>query len=337
MLFPINRRSVFDEVAVFQGASYFRSLGEGQVYGLSARGLANKTAEPEGEEFPAFRALLDRRAVVARAQTLVVHALLDSPSVAGAYRFEIHPAHGATARATTMDIEAVLFPRVELGKVGLAPLTSMFMFSPNGRISADDFRPEVHDSDGLLMFNGRGEHIWRPLQNPAQVEVSAFLDVNPVGFGLLQRDRNPADYQDFEAVYDRRPSLWIEPVGGWGEGAVVLTEIPSDAEIHDNVVAFWRPKAPLPAGNRIPICVPRLVGGRATGGAGADARRGHASGSRGRSAGRRRCGGSSSTICPRRRRNARRARLCRRPRSRPPRETSRMSSSPTTRSSADTG
>ncbi len=176
-----------------------------------------------------------------------MHALLDSPSVAGAYRFQIHPGRGAT-HATTMDIDVVLFPRVELAKVGLAPATSMFMFSPNGRNSADDFRPEVHDSDGLLMFNGRGEHIWRPLQNPAQVEVSAFLDVKPAGFGLIQRDRNPADYQDFEAAYDRRPSLWLEPVGDWGEGAIVLTEIPSDAEIHDNIVAFWRPKAPLPAG-----------------------------------------------------------------------------------------
>jgi glucans biosynthesis protein len=247
VLFPINHRSVFDEVAVFQGASYFRSLGETQVYGLSARGLANKTAAPEGEEFPAFRAFWIEEPPTRSTQTIVVHALLDSPSVAGAYRFQIHPAHGAT-HATTMDIEAVLFPRVELDKVGLAPATSMFMFSPNGRISTDDYRPEVHDSDGLLVFNGRGEHLWRPLENPAQVEVSAFLDVNPVGFGLLQRDRNPADYQDFEAAYDRRPSLWFEPVGGWGEGAVVLTEIPSDAEIHDNIVAFWRPKAPLPAG-----------------------------------------------------------------------------------------
>jgi glucans biosynthesis protein len=248
VLFPINHRSVFDELAVFQGASYFRSLGETQVYGLSARGLANKTADPEGEEFPTFRAFWIEEPTPTRgAQTLVVHALLDSPSVAGAYRFQIHPGHGAT-RATTMDVEAVLFPRVELAKVGLAPQTSMFMFSLNGRTSADDYRPEVHDSDGLLMFNGHGEHIWRPLQNPTQVEVSAFVDVKPVGFGLLQRDRNPADYQDFEAVYDRRPSLWIEPVGDWGEGAVVLTEIPSDAEIHDNIVAFWRPKAALPAG-----------------------------------------------------------------------------------------
>jgi glucans biosynthesis protein len=246
-LFPINHRSVFDEVAVFQGASYFRSLGQTQVYGLSARALANKTAEPEGEEFPAFRALWIEEPPTRATQTLVVHALLDSPSVAGAYHFQIHPGHGAT-HATTMDIEAVLFPRVALGKVGLAPATSMFMFSPNGRTSTDDYRPEVHDSDGLLVFNGRGEHIWRPLQNPAQIEVSAFLDVNPIGFGLLQRDRNPADYQDAEAVYDRRPSLWLEPVGNWGEGAVVLTEIPSEAEIHDNIVAFWRPKAALPAG-----------------------------------------------------------------------------------------
>ena len=247
LLYPINRRAVFDEVAVFQGASYFRSLGETQVYGLSARGLANKTAEPEGEEFPAFRAFWIEEPQSRTAETIVVHALLDSSSVAGAYRFQIHPGHGAT-HATAMEIEAVLFPRVELGKVGLAPATSMFMFSPNGRGSADDYRPEVHDSDGLLVFNGRGEHIWRPLQNPAQVEVSAFVDLNPVGFGLLQRDRNPADYQDFEAVYDRRPSLWVEPVGDWGEGAVVLTEIPSDAEIHDNIVAFWRPKAALRAG-----------------------------------------------------------------------------------------
>ncbi len=246
-LFPINTRAVFDEIGVFQGASYFRSLGEGQVYGLSARGLASATAEPGGEEFPAFRAFWIEAPTSRGSQTLVVHALLDSPSVSGAYRFEIRPAHGPT-KVTTMDVEVVLFPRVTLAKVGLAPGTSMFMFSANGRTGADDFRPEVHDSDGLLVFNGRGEHLWRPLQNPAKVEVSVFVDSDTRGFGLLQRDRNPADYQDLEALYERRPSLWIEPRGPWGEGAVVLTEIPSDAEIHDNIVAFWRPKAPIPAG-----------------------------------------------------------------------------------------
>lgn len=241
ILSPINRPTLFDEVAVFQGASYFRAVAAKQVYGLSARGLANKTAEPEGEEFPAFRAFWieePRRS----SQILHVYALLDSPSATGAYNFRIHP-----GTATTMDIEVVLFPRTSVGKLGLAPMTSMFLFSANGRSSADDYRPEVHDSDGLLIYNGHDEHLWRPLSNPKQLEVSAFVDSNPRGFGLLQRDRNPADYQDFEAQYDRRPSLWAEPIGSWGDGAVVLTEIPSDAEIHDNIVAFWRPKDTIPA------------------------------------------------------------------------------------------
>jgi len=254
ILYPINRPVVFDEAGVFQGASYFRSLGAHQAYGLAARGLANKTAEPEGEEFPAFRAFWIEEPLHT-SQTLVVHALLDSPGVAGAYRFRIHPGH-----STTMDVEVVLFPRTELAKVGLAPSTSMFMFSPNGRLAIDDFRPEVHDSDGLLVINGRGEHIWRPLENPGQVQVSAFLDKNPRGFGLLQRNRNSADYQDFEAHYERRPSLWIEPVGDWGEGSVMLTEIPSEAEIHDNIVAFWRPKAPVAANSEF-RCSYRLVWG----------------------------------------------------------------------------
>lgn len=239
--FPINRPTQFDEIAVFQGASYFRAVAAHQAYGLSARGLANKTAEPQGEEFPAFRAFWVEQP--SRTDTVaVVHALLDSPSASGAYRFRIDP-----GRTTVMEVEAVLFPRAALDKVGLAPMTSMFMFSPNGRVGADDFRPEVHDSDGLLMLNGRGEQIWRPLANPAKIQVSAFLDKDPRGFGLMQRNRAPADYQDFEAHYEKRPSLWVEPMGSWGEGSVLLTEIPSDAEIHDNIVAFWRPKTPIPA------------------------------------------------------------------------------------------
>jgi glucans biosynthesis protein len=241
--YPINRWRVFDEVVVFQGASYFRSLGRDQVYGLSARGLAIKTADPTGEEFPSFRAFWIERPSHG-AHVLVAHALLDSPSTTGAYRFTIRP-----GTATMMDVEAVLFPRTKLENVGLGPATSMFMFSGNGRERADDFRPEVHDSDTLLMFNGSGEHLARPLANPVDLQVSSFLDRSPKGFGLLQRDRNPADYQDFQAQYDRRPSLWIEPLGDWGEGAVVLTEIPSDAEIHDNIVAYWRPRQPIAAGS----------------------------------------------------------------------------------------
>jgi glucans biosynthesis protein len=241
VLFPLNRPDRFDELVVFQGASYFRSLGRDQVYGISARGLAIKTGDATGEEFPAFRAFwIEEPSIIS--ESIVVHALLDSPSTSGAYHFTITP-----GRAVQMDVEAVLYPRSDLAKVGLAPGTSMFMFSPNGRTGADDFRPQIHDSDGLLMINGRGEHLWRPLANPAELQISAFADKSPAGFGLLQRDRNPSDYQDFEAHYERRPSLWVEPVGDWGEGAIELTEIPSNSEIHDNIVAFWHPGAPLPA------------------------------------------------------------------------------------------
>ena len=241
LVYPINNQARYDEFVVFQGASYFRSLGRDQGYGLSARGLALKTGDPTGEEFPIFRRFWIE-APRPGSRALVLHALLDSPSVTGAYRFEIRPGHN-----TVMLVGAALFPRVDLKEVGLAPGTSMFMFSANGRSGADDFRPQVHDSDGLLMFNGRREVLWRPLANPVRLQVSAFEDTNPRGFGLAQRDRNLADYQDFEAHFERRPSLWVEPTGNWGDGQVILTEIPSDAEIHDNIVVFWRPRKLIPA------------------------------------------------------------------------------------------
>jgi glucans biosynthesis protein len=243
LLHPLKDRRRFDEVAVFQGASYFRAVGRDHGYGLSARGLAVKVGHPTGEEFPTFRAFWIEQPGP-RSAAVTVHALLDSPSVSGAYRFEIQP-----GKDTVMLVEAVLFPRVELTEVGVAPGTSMYMFSATNRIGADDFRPAVHDSDGLLVFNGRGEHLWRPLANPKELQISAFMDRSPRGFGLMQRDRDPAHYQDLESRYEHRPSLWVEPVGEWGEGAVVLVEIPSDAEIHDNVVAFWRPRAPIAAGS----------------------------------------------------------------------------------------
>ncbi|ENM5739065.1 glucan biosynthesis protein G [Vibrio mimicus] len=241
--YPLNNASYFDELFVFQGASYFRALGKGNAYGLSARGLAIKTADPTGEEFPIFRAFWVEKPNY-DTNLIVVHALLDSPSVSGAYRFSIRPGQN-----TRMDVEAVLFPRVEISKVGLAPATSMYMHSPNGRQQTDDFRPSVHDSDGLLMINGRGERLWRPLANPRTLQVSAFMDNSPQGFGLMQRERDYANYQDLEAHYEKRPSLWVEPVGNWGAGAVVLTEIPTQSEIHDNIVAFWKPAQPLAAGS----------------------------------------------------------------------------------------
>lgn len=241
--YPLNRGDYFDELAVFQGASYFRAVGRNQIYGQSARGLAIKTADPEGEEFPAFRAFWIEKPA-STSKTITVHALLDSPSVSGAYRFNIRPGD-----ATVMDVDVVLFPRTTLDKLGLAPATSMFLFSVSGRGGVDDFRARVHDSDGLFMVSGVGERLWRPLANPAHLQVSAFQDRAPKGFGLLQRERRFEEYQDLEAHYERRPSLWIEPVGDWGEGAVVLVEIPSRSEIHDNVVVFWSPHKPIPAGS----------------------------------------------------------------------------------------
>lgn len=238
---PINRPDYFDEVAVFLGASYFRAVAKGLAYGLSARGLALGSGSPN-EEFPVFRAFwLERPA--RNADRVVVHALMDSPSVAGAFRFEIAP-----GVETVFDVASVLYPRVALDRAGIAPLTSMFQFDANDRVGIDDYRTAVHDSDGLGLVNGRGEQIWRPLQNPSVIQESAFEDINPRGFGLMQRKRAFADYADSEAHYEKRPSLWIEPKGEWGEGAVRLVELPTNDEFHDNIVAFWRPKQPLAAG-----------------------------------------------------------------------------------------
>jgi periplasmic glucans biosynthesis protein len=238
----INRADFRDEFAVFQGASYFRGVAAGQVYGLSGRGLAISTAEPGGEEFPFFREFWIEQPAPG-SESVVVHALLDSPSTTGAYRFTVRP--GPT---TVMDVEVTLYPRVVIDKIGLAPLTSMFYFAAHDRAGVDDFRPAVHDSDGLLIWNGSGEWLWRPVFNPQMLQISAFLDQSPKGFGLMQRERAFHNYHDLEARYESRPSLWVEPVGDWGGGSVILVEIPTDSEAHDNIVAFWRPSEALLAG-----------------------------------------------------------------------------------------
>jgi glucans biosynthesis protein len=238
---PINRPDYFDEVAAFLGASYFRAVAKDQGYGLSARGLAIKTADPAGEEFPTFRSFwLERPAKGSNA--MVVQALLDSPSAAAAFRFTIRP-----GVQTLFDTEMALYPRADIATVGIAPLTSMFLFDANDRTRVDDYREAVHDSTGLLIRNGRGEQIWRPLANPRELQISTFSDNGPRGFGLMQRGRQLGDYQDLEAHYEKRPSLWVEPIGDWGEGVVELVEIPTNREINDNIVAFWRPHDPLKA------------------------------------------------------------------------------------------
>jgi periplasmic glucans biosynthesis protein len=238
---PFVKPDYADEVCSFLGASYFRAVAKGQGYGLSARGLAVNTAEPGGEEFPIFRAFwLERPAPGAR--SMVIHALLDSDSVASAFRFTLRPGDD-----TTFDVESVNYPRKDIAVTGIAPLTSMFMFDASKRVNVDDYRPGVHDSAGLALAMGSGEQIWRPLANPTDLQVSMFADTNPRGFGLMQRNRSFFDYQDLEAHYEKRPSLWVEPIGDWGAGGIELVEIPSPREIHDNIVAFWRPKDPFKA------------------------------------------------------------------------------------------
>jgi len=231
-----------DEVAAFLGGSYFRAVARGLGYGLSARGLALGSGDPGAEEFPVFRAFwLETPA--RGATSIVVHALLDSPSVAGAFRFAITPGDD-----TVFDVDARLYPRVELVAAGIAPLTSMYEFDAGDRAGIDDPRPAVHDSDGLALLSGSGEQAWRPLRNPGTVEHSGFQDRDPKGFGLMQRKRRFEDYQDLEAGYEKRPGCWVEPLDAWGEGEVHLVEIPTANEYADNIVAFWRPRLPLAPG-----------------------------------------------------------------------------------------
>lgn len=241
--------AVAREFMVFQGASYFRALAAGLGYGLSARGLAIGTGDARGEEFPDFTALWFERPPPG-ARHIVMHALLDGPSVAGAFTFVAQPS-GVRGEPTRVGVNAALFPRRDVEHAGLAPLTSMYWFGPLERGTVDDYRPRVHDSDGLLVCTSAGEWLWRPLANPTRLQVSQFDTGGTVhGFGLVQRMRDPEAYEDLEADYHLRPSCWIEPHAEWPAGRVELVELPTDNEFNDNVVVYWRPDAPLAAGAR---------------------------------------------------------------------------------------
>lgn len=241
--YPINDADTKDEVAVFLGASYFRLLGRGHVHGLSSRGVAVNTTLESGEEFPDFREFWLVRPDP-DAHRLTFYALLDGPSVTGAYRFELEP--GAP---TVLEVDARLFARRSVDRLGVAPLTSMFLYGPEGAREFDDFRPRVHDSNGLLMLTGAGEWIWRPLSNGPGLRVTSLRDRAPRGFGLVQRSRDFAQFLDLEARYHDRPSQWVEMAeGDWGEGGVELVEIPTKSEFNDNIVAYWAPDDPFQAG-----------------------------------------------------------------------------------------
>ncbi len=235
VLYPINSKDKEDEILSVLGASYFRVIGAGQVYGLSARGLAIDTALPSGEEFPRFREFWIERPKPEE-KRLTIYALLDSPRATGAYRFVLFP-----GRDTVVDVQSKIYLRDKVGKLGIAPLTSMFLYGPQQPSPTINYRPEIHDSDGLSIHAGNGEWIWRPLNNPKHLAVSTYTMENPQGFGLLQRGRQFSRYEDLDDRYDERPSAWVEPQGNWGKGHVELVEIPTNDETNDNIVAFWTP------------------------------------------------------------------------------------------------
>jgi glucans biosynthesis protein len=266
---PIKKTDYYDEVIVFLGASYFRAVGRDEVFGLSARGLAIDTAEPSGEEFPYFKEFWlvtpappakqppakGKKASKAKAakepagppvKQLTIYALLDSPSLAGAYRFTVDP-----GEQTVVTVEARVFLRQAVQKLGIAPLTSMFFHGEDTTRQFEDFRPEVHDSDGLLLNFESGEWLWRPLDNPRTLQVSALQMAKPQGFGLIQRDRDFDHYQDLETHAEQRPSAWVTPHGDWGEGRVELVEIPTKSDTNDNIVTFWVSQKSAKAGDLV--------------------------------------------------------------------------------------
>ena len=232
----------FAELATFQGASFFRAVAHGQNPGTMARALSIKTGDPGGEEFPAIRTVWIERPSIAGG-VLVIHALLDSQSAAGAYRFTIHPGD-----ATIIDTESTLIARSSVENYGLGTMSATNLFGDMSRRRFDDVRPDVFEVGGLQMLTGAGEWLWRPVANRETLQISTFVDQNPHGFGFLQRDRDFTHYQDDDQHWERRPSLWIEPIGDWGAGGVQLLEIPSDSEVNDNIIAYWRPKTPLAPG-----------------------------------------------------------------------------------------
>lgn len=239
--YPLNNEQYKDELVVFLGASYFRALGAGQRYGLSARGLAIDTVGGNGEEFPRFSEFWVVKPQ-ANAKSLRVYALLESPRSSGAYQFDIRP-----GKETVMNVRARLYLRDKVATLGLAPLTSMYFFGEN-QPHRTDFRPEVHDSDGLMVATGEGEWIWRPLLNPKSTLTTSFSMRELKGFGLMQRDRSFHNYEDPEASYELRPSAWVEPTSDWGPGRVELFQLHTPDETNDNIVAYWVPKNPPAVG-----------------------------------------------------------------------------------------
>ncbi len=234
---PENTLAKTNEVISILGASYFRGKGATQQFGVSGRGLAiDTTTQPE--EFPSFVEFWLQKPPP-DADSVTFYALLDSPSASGAYRFVVHP--GETA---VTDVKATIFLRKSVAQLGLAPLSSMYMYGRGDYRPPAYLRPAVHDSQGLLIHTDTGEWIWRPLANPQVASTYTFQLNDPRGFGLMQRNRDFFTYQSMSMSYEARPSAWIEPKGDWGAGHVVLYEFSTPNETNDNIVTFWQPAKP---------------------------------------------------------------------------------------------
>ena len=247
--YPINKPDSLDGFFSARGSTYFRVMAKDQVYGLPARGLAlNTQVDGKKEEFPDFTEWWLQEPPP-NASEMVLDALLDSPSVSGAYEFKVRP-----GGVTSVDVHGVLFFRQPVDRLGLAPFSSMYLFGENAKNHfGDNFHPEIHDSDGMLMEKNSKEWIWRPLQQSADRQFYNFTDENPRGFGLIQRDRDFQHYQDNDGKYNVRPSAWVTPHGNWGKGAVQLIEMPTTNTETDNIVLFWHPEKQPQAGDRLDI------------------------------------------------------------------------------------
>ena len=230
------------EVAIYQGASFFRAKARGQTTGVTARGLSIRTGDPEGEEFPLFRSVWIEKPTLA-SNALVIHALLDSVSLTGAFRFTLRP-----GEATIIDTELTVFTRAAVDHIGLGTMSGVYLFGDLDRPKIADVRPNVYEINGLQMLTAKGEWIWRPVANRDTLQISAFGDPNMRGFGLLQRSRSFYTFQDDDQHWESRPSLWIEPIGDWGEGQIQLLEIPTESENNGNIIAQWRSNAGLGEG-----------------------------------------------------------------------------------------
>ena len=237
----------FDDVAIFQGASFYRSRARGQNFGVTARGLAIRTGDDPGEEFPLFREFWVEKPAPA-SNTLTMHALLDSASVTGAYRFTIRP-----SETTIIDTEMTLIGRKATDKLGIGAMAAGYLFSGLDHRRTDDWRAAAYEVTGLQMLTGKSEWLWRPVSNRETLQISAFADTNPRGFGLLQRTRSFDGFYDDDGRWELRPTLWIEPIGDWGDGDVRLLEIPAPSENNPNIIVQWRPKVSLAAAGTLSL------------------------------------------------------------------------------------